>query len=66
MFEPIAVIVSLISLGVSWRAYLLSKKGYEIQSEAHGLQKFVGWVKSSATQRILLGFITFNPTYQLK
>ena len=39
MFEPYALIVSLVSLGVSWRAYLLSKRAHEIQSEAHGLQK---------------------------
>lgn len=39
MFEPYALIVSLISLGVAWRAYLLSKRAHEIQSEAHGLQK---------------------------
>ena len=39
MFEPYALIVSLISLGVAWRAYLLSKSAHEIQSEAHGLQK---------------------------
>ena len=39
MFEPIAIIVSLISLGVSARAYLLSKRGNEIKSEALRLQK---------------------------
>lgn len=39
MFEPFAIIVSLVSLGVSWRAYLLSRRAHEIQSEAHGLQK---------------------------
>jgi len=39
VFEPISVIVSLIALGVSWRGYLLSKRGYAIQAEAHGLQK---------------------------
>lgn len=39
MFEPYALIVSLVSLGVASRAYLLSKRAYEIQSEAHGLQK---------------------------
>lgn len=39
MFEPYALIVSLVALGVSWRAYLLSKQAHKIQSEAHGLQK---------------------------
>lgn len=39
MFEPYALIVSLVALGVSWRAHLLAKRAHEIQSESHGLQK---------------------------
>lgn len=38
MFEPYAIMVSLIALGISWRAYTLSKRGIEIQTEAHKFQ----------------------------
>ena len=64
MFEPIAVIVSLIALGVSWRGYLLSKKGYAIQSETHGLQK--ADLKARQAPKIQVSSETFLSSWQIE
>jgi hypothetical protein len=62
MFEPVAVIVSLVSLGVSWRAYLLSKRGYETQAEAHRLQRVD--IEAKQEPRIQVSNETFLSSWQ--
>ena len=63
MFEPVAIIVSLISLGISWRAYLLSKRGYEIQTEAHRLQSFD--LEAKQEPKIQVSNETFSSSWQI-
>lgn len=64
MLEPVTVIVSLIALGVSWRGYLLSKRGYEIQSELHKLQKLD--LEAKQEPKIQVSNETFLSSWQIE
>lgn len=64
MFESVAVIISLISLGISWRAYFLSKRGYEIQAEAHRLQRFD--LEAKQEPKIQVSNETFLSSWQIE
>jgi hypothetical protein len=68
VFEHIAIVVSLvvsfISLGFSWRAHLLSKRMYEIQSEAHGLQK--SDLEARQEPKIQVSSETFLSSWQIE
>lgn len=64
MFEPYAIIVSLIALGISWRAYLLSKRGIEIQTEAHNFQ--VSDLAARQEPKIQISNETFLSSWQIE
>lgn len=63
MFESAAIIVSLVSLGVAWRAYLISKRGFEVQAQAYALQKKELEAKQEA--RLQVSNETFLSSWQM-
>ena len=62
LVEAITLITSLVSLGVAWRAYLLSRQAYRLQDDAHRLQS--ADVGAKQEPRLQVSGETFLSTWQ--
>lgn len=62
VFEGLTLIVALVAIAISWRAYLLSKKANQIQADAHQLQQ--SDINAKREPRLQISNETFLSTWQ--
>ncbi len=62
VIEGITLIIALVSIGIAWRAYLLSKKAIQIQADAHQLQQ--SDISEKREPRLQISNETFLSTWQ--
>lgn len=62
--EGFTLIISLVSIGIAWRAYLLSKRANQIQTDAYQFQ--LSDVSAKREPRLQISNETFLATWQRK
>lgn len=64
IFEASTLIIALVSLGIAWRAYLLSQRANKIQADAHYLQQ--SDITAKREPKLQISNETFLSTWQRK